>query len=64
MSGDEGRLYWNTGKASKLATLECKEMMYKPPTPGGFAKRAHKILKIKDRGCKKRARVQKMLKII
>jgi hypothetical protein len=33
-------LYWNTRKASKLATLECKKNDVQAPTPGVFCEKS------------------------
>jgi hypothetical protein len=49
-------------RQANLSAWALKKLACTTPTPGVFSKRVHKILKIKDRRCKKRARVKKMLK--
>src|SRR6202166_2260337 len=62
VSGDERRLYWNTGEAGKLGRVGIEKIdVHHPPV---FAKRVHNVLKTKDRRGKKRPRVQKTLLLI
>jgi hypothetical protein len=44
--------------------VDCTGTRERQANFGPCAQRVHKVLKIKDRRCKKRQRVQKMLKII